>query len=146
MNLHGYTLELAFPVTIANQVLTRIRALFDESAAQGYPMTSSYRSGINLKFGKAFPDLLSQVTLTDEADWSKGVMMFDFPSYRPDNGIRYNEPFCKFHPSRRYSWARLSLAHRSQSFQNAHQRVPLPPTLDEELARSSSIRQGQLQD
>ncbi|KIM31564.1 hypothetical protein M408DRAFT_261783, partial [Serendipita vermifera MAFF 305830] len=93
MNLHGYTLELAFPIPIANQVLKRIRALFDESEAQGFPMTSSYRSGINLKFGKAFPDLLSQVTLTDEADWSKGVMMFDFPSYRPNNGVRYNEPF-----------------------------------------------------
>lgn len=60
MGLHGYTLELAFPVTIGSQVLTRIRALFDESAAQGYPMTSTYRSGINIKFGKAFPDLLSQ--------------------------------------------------------------------------------------
>lgn len=93
MNLHGYTFELAFPVTIANQVLKRIRALFDESAAQGRPMTSTYRSGINLKFGKAFPDLLSQVTLTGEADWSKGVMMFDFPTYRPDGGVRYNEAF-----------------------------------------------------
>ncbi|CCA74713.1 related to ALO1-D-arabinono-1,4-lactone oxidase [Serendipita indica DSM 11827] len=93
MNLHGYTLELAFPVTIANKVLQRIRQLFDESEAQGFPMTSTYRSGINLKFGKAFPDLLSQVTLTDEADWSKGVMMYDHPSYRPKNGIRYNEPF-----------------------------------------------------
>jgi hypothetical protein len=143
MNLHGYTLELAFPVTIANQVLTRIRALFDESEAQGYPMTSSYRSGINLKFGKAFPDLLSQVTLTNEADWSKGVMMFDFPSYRPDNGIRYNEPFCKH---RSFLWARLTLTHRSQPWQNAHQRVPLPSTLDEELARSSPTRERQLQD
>jgi L-gulonolactone oxidase len=95
MGLHGYTLELAFPVTIANQVLKRVRALFDESAAQGHPMTSTYRSGINLKFGKAFPDLLSQVTLTGEADWSKGVMMFDFPTYRPDGGVRYNEPFCE---------------------------------------------------
>jgi hypothetical protein len=93
VGLHGYTFELAFPIPIANQVLKRIRALFDESERQGHPMTSSYRSGINLKFGKAFPDLLSQVTLTSEADWSKGVMMFDFPSYRPDNGIRYNEPF-----------------------------------------------------
>jgi len=95
MGLHGYTFELAFPVTIANQVLTRIRELFDESETLGFPMTSTYRSGINLKFGKAFQDLLSQVTLTSEADWSKGVMMFDFPSYRPDSGIRYNEPFCK---------------------------------------------------
>jgi hypothetical protein len=96
MDLHGHTMEIAFPVTIGAQVLKRVRSLFDESAAQGYPMTSSYRSGINIKFGKAFPDLLSQVTLTDEADWTKGVMMFDFPSYRPDGGVRYNEPFCEY--------------------------------------------------
>ncbi|KAG8822690.1 hypothetical protein FRC19_005447 [Serendipita sp. 401] len=93
MGLHGYTFELAFPVTIANQVLKRIRQLFDESAAQGRPMTSTYRSGINLKFGKAFPDLLSQVTETGEADWSKGVMMYDHPSYRGKNGGRYNDAF-----------------------------------------------------
>lgn len=58
-------------------------------------MTSTYRSGITIKFGKTFPDLLSQVTETNEADWSKGVMVLDFPSYRPHSGVRYNEPFCK---------------------------------------------------
>lgn len=94
MGLHGYTLELAVPVTQASQLLKRVRQLFDESAAQGLPMTSSYRSGINLKFGMAYNNLLGQTVEAGDADWSKGAMMFDFPSYRPDNGVRYNEPFC----------------------------------------------------
>jgi hypothetical protein len=99
-NLRAYTLELAFPVTIANQVLQRVRGLFDAQLAKGITMTSTYRSGINIKFGRAYNDLLGQVwaNTTDGTDWTKGAIMFDFPSYRPTWGdnLRFNEPFCKF--------------------------------------------------
>ncbi|KAF2450915.1 FAD/FMN-containing dehydrogenase [Karstenula rhodostoma CBS 690.94] len=95
--LRGLTLELAFPVTQANAVLKRVRKAFDDSAAAGKPMTSTYRSGINIKFGKAYFDLLGQVTTntSDGADWSQGAIMFDFPSFQPTIGdkLRYNEPF-----------------------------------------------------
>ncbi|KAL7933469.1 hypothetical protein V8C35DRAFT_304486 [Trichoderma chlorosporum] len=98
--LKGYTLELAFPVTRANEVLRRIRALFDAEEAKGRPVASTYRSGINIKFGKAHFDFLGQVTTgtADKQDWSKGAIMFDFPSFRPSLGDqkRYNEAFCKF--------------------------------------------------
>lgn len=33
--LHGYTLELAFPVVMANQVLQRVREAFDAEASAG---------------------------------------------------------------------------------------------------------------
>ncbi|TRM63213.1 hypothetical protein BD626DRAFT_495895 [Schizophyllum amplum] len=95
-NLRGKTLELAFPVTQANAMLTRIRELFDASEADGHLMTSTYRSGINIKFGQVFDDLLSQTSTLPQdtdADWSKGTIMFDFPTYLPDSGERYNEPF-----------------------------------------------------
>jgi L-gulonolactone oxidase len=96
--LHGYTLELAAPVTMANKLLKRVRELFDAEAKKGIIMTSTYRSGINIKFGRAYFDLLGQVTTntSDGADWSKGTIMFDFPSYRPTWGDRkrFNEPFC----------------------------------------------------
>ena len=63
-------------------------------------MTSTYRSGINIKFGRPYFDLLGQVTYntSDGADWSKGAIMFDFPSYRPTQGDhkRFNEPFCEY--------------------------------------------------
>ncbi|KAL1753550.1 hypothetical protein FB107DRAFT_264247 [Schizophyllum commune] len=96
-NLRGKTLELAFPVTQANAMLQRIRELFDESEEGGHLMTSTYRSGINIKFGQVFDDLLSQTSTlpkNTDADWSKGTIMFDFPTYLPDSGVRYNEPFC----------------------------------------------------
>jgi len=48
-NLRGLTLELAFPVTMANQMLKRVRSLFDEELKKGIVMTSTYRSGINIK-------------------------------------------------------------------------------------------------
>ncbi|KAF2805377.1 FAD/FMN-containing dehydrogenase [Mytilinidion resinicola] len=95
--LRGYTLELAFPVTQANAVLKRVRQAFDDEATKGIVMTSTYRSGINIKFGKAYFDFLGQVTYntSDGADWSKGAMMFDFPSFKPSvgDGLRFNEPF-----------------------------------------------------
>lgn len=98
-DLHGYTMELAFPMTIANKVLKRVRQLFDDELKRGIVMASTYRSGINIKFGKAYFDLLGQTTVntTDGADWSRGVMMFDFPSYRPTVGDhkRFNEEFCE---------------------------------------------------
>ncbi len=97
LGLHGLTLELAFPVTIANQVLQRVRQAFDDEAKKGIIMTSTYRSGINIKFGKAYFDLLGQVTTNTEdgADWSKGAMMFDFPTFEPTWGDkkRFNEGF-----------------------------------------------------
>jgi L-gulonolactone oxidase len=98
--LHGYTFEMAFPVTMANKVLQRIRQLFDnEKEVNGKTITSTYRSGINIKFGKAYYDLLGQVTYntSDGADWSKGAIMFDFPTFKPSVGdhLRYDEPFCK---------------------------------------------------
>jgi hypothetical protein len=80
-------------------VLKRIRALFDAEEAKWMPMASTYRSGINIKFGKAHFDFLGQVTTgtADKQDWSKGAIMFDFPSFRPSLGDqkRYNEAFCK---------------------------------------------------
>jgi hypothetical protein len=100
--LHGYTLELAFPVTMANKMLSRVRELFDAEAKKLIFMTSTYRSGINIKFGKANFDFLGQVTYntSDGQDWSKGAIMFDFPSYHPSAGDhkRYNENFCKRPP------------------------------------------------
>jgi len=100
LGLHGLTLELAVPVTQANAVLRRVRALFDAEAARGRVMTSTYRSGINIKFGSPYFDLLGQATYntSDGADWSKGVMMFDFPSFRPTYGDhkRFNEEFCAY--------------------------------------------------
>ncbi|KAF2105315.1 hypothetical protein BDV96DRAFT_617857 [Lophiotrema nucula] len=79
-------------------VLKRIREAFDyELEVNGKQMTSTYRSGINIKFGKPYFDLLGQVTYgtADGADWSKGAMMFDFPTFRPTvgDGKRFNEPF-----------------------------------------------------
>ncbi|KAF2677050.1 FAD-binding domain-containing protein [Lentithecium fluviatile CBS 122367] len=96
--LRGLTLELAFPVTQANAVLNRVRKAFDDEFWQnGKYMTSTYRSGINIKFGKPYFDLLGQVTYdtADGADWNKGAMMFDFPTFKPSvgDGLRYNEPF-----------------------------------------------------
>lgn len=73
-SLHGKTLELAVPVTQANAFLKRVRQLFDETVEEGKPVTSTYRSGINIKFGKAFDSFLGQSTeRTDdtEVDWSK---------------------------------------------------------------------------
>ncbi|KAK1758592.1 hypothetical protein QBC47DRAFT_294911 [Echria macrotheca] len=96
-SLHGYTLELAFPVTMANQMLKRVRSLFDDELKKGIVMMSTYRSGINIKFGRAYYDLLGQGTYntSDGADWTKGAIMFDFPSFRPNVGDhqRFNEPF-----------------------------------------------------
>jgi len=98
-NLRGYTLELAVPVTQANKLLKRVRELFDAELKKGIIMTSTYRSGINIKFGQPYNDLLGQVTTNtaDGADWSKGAIMFDFPTYRPTFGdhLRFNEPFCE---------------------------------------------------
>ncbi|ORY67654.1 FAD/FMN-containing dehydrogenase [Pseudomassariella vexata] len=97
-NLHGMTLELAFPIIMANDMLKRVRELFDaEWTERGIIMTSTYRSGINIKFGKPYYDLLGQVTYdtSDGADWSKGAIMFDFPSFKPTIGDkkRFNEEF-----------------------------------------------------
>ncbi|KAM5341553.1 hypothetical protein ACJ41O_014584 [Fusarium nematophilum] len=96
-NLRGYTLELAFPVTRANEMLKRVRELFDAEAKKLIFMTSTYRSGINIKFSKPHYDFLGQSTYdtADGQDWSKGAIMFDFPSYRPTVGDnkRYNEKF-----------------------------------------------------
>ncbi|KAK7045771.1 hypothetical protein VNI00_007172 [Paramarasmius palmivorus] len=80
----------------ANALLKRVRELFDQAAKDGKPVTSTYRSGINIKFGKPFDSLLGQTTErtgTVKADWSKGAMMFDFPSFEPTTGDRhrYNE-------------------------------------------------------
>jgi L-gulonolactone oxidase len=95
--LAGYTMELAFPMPLANKMLKRVRELFDDELKKGIVMTSTYRSGINIKFGKAYYDFLGQVTYntTDGADWTKGAIMFDFPSFRPTIGDhkRFNEPF-----------------------------------------------------
>ena len=86
--LQGETMELAFPVTQANAMLKRVRSLFDAEAKKGIIMTSTYRSGINIKFGKAYFDLLGQTTFntSDGADWSKGAIMLDFPRFKPNVG------------------------------------------------------------
>ncbi|KAF9063301.1 hypothetical protein BDP27DRAFT_1335287 [Rhodocollybia butyracea] len=95
-DLHGKTLELAVPLNYANALLKRVRVLLDEAAANGKPVTATYRSGINIKFGKAFDSFLGQTTQRSNnatADWSKGAMMFDFPTFAPSTGDhrRYNE-------------------------------------------------------
>ncbi|KAK0703477.1 hypothetical protein B0T26DRAFT_681142 [Lasiosphaeria miniovina] len=84
-DLHGLTLELAFPVTMANKMLKRVRTLFDAELSKGIIMTSTYRSGINIKFTsplrRPYYDLLGQVTYntSDGADWGKGAIMFKLP-------------------------------------------------------------------
>lgn len=98
-DLEAYTLELAFPMTRANEMLRRVRELFDAEAADWKVMAATYRSGVNIKFGKAHFDFLGQTTVntTDGEDWSRGSIMFDFPSYKPTIGDRkrFNEEFCK---------------------------------------------------
>lgn len=47
--LAGYTMELAFPIPLANKMLKRVRQLFDDELKKGIVMTSTYRSGINIK-------------------------------------------------------------------------------------------------
>jgi hypothetical protein len=42
-------MELAFPVTLANKMMKRVRELFDAELKRGIIMTSTYRSGINIK-------------------------------------------------------------------------------------------------
>ncbi|KAK7050654.1 hypothetical protein R3P38DRAFT_3174131 [Favolaschia claudopus] len=79
-DLHGHNLELAIPAG---------EGAFDESAAEGQAVTSTYRSGINIKFGKPFDSFLGQTTKrvgNVTADWSKGAMVFDFPSFVPTTG------------------------------------------------------------
>ncbi|KAK2057538.1 FAD-binding domain-containing protein [Colletotrichum caudatum] len=97
VGVQGDTLELAFPVTQANAMLRRVRRLFDDELKKLVVMTSTYRSGINIKFGRPYFDLLGQVTYnaSDGADWSKGAIMLDFPTFRPTVGdhTRFNEPF-----------------------------------------------------
>lgn len=117
-DLRAYTLELAVPVTQANALLKRVREAFDEEADNGKTMTSTYRSGINIKFGEPYNDLLGQVATdtADGADWSKGAMMFDFPAYRPTLGdqLRYNEEFCKF---------QFAFPRRKKPTYNPHSRI-----------------------
>lgn len=103
-DLHGYTMELAFPVTQANAMLKRTRELFDAQYTEHLiNMTATYRSGINIKFGRPNYDFLGQVTYntSDGADWSQGAIMLDFPTFRPNIGdhLRFNEPFCKTSPA-----------------------------------------------
>ncbi|KAJ7836070.1 hypothetical protein B0H14DRAFT_3705634 [Mycena olivaceomarginata] len=91
-NLHGHTLELAVPIQQGPALLRRVRELFDQSAADGQAVTSTYRSGINIKLGKPFDSFLGQTTErigNVTADWSKGAMMFDFPSFVPTTGDRH---------------------------------------------------------
>ena len=80
-------------------MLRRVRELFDAEAADWKVMAATYRSGVNIKFGKAHFDFLGQTTVntTDGEDWSRGSIMFDFPSYKPTIGDRkrFNEEFCK---------------------------------------------------
>ena len=77
--------------------------MFDAELANGIVMTSTYRSGINIKFGRPYNDLLGQVwtNTSDGTDWSKGAIMFDFPSFWPTVGdhLRFNEPFCEYYSS-----------------------------------------------
>lgn len=73
-SLRAYTFEIAVPVTMGTQVLRRVRQLFNEAALSFKPVTSTYRSGINIKFGKPFDSLLGQTTERTgivKGDWSK---------------------------------------------------------------------------
>jgi hypothetical protein len=42
-DLHGHTLEFAVPVGMGPALLRRVRELFDQSAADGMAVTSTYR-------------------------------------------------------------------------------------------------------
>ncbi|KAK0460120.1 uncharacterized protein EV420DRAFT_1620015 [Desarmillaria tabescens] len=68
----------------SNQLLKRVRELFDQSAADGKAVTSTYRS-----FLGQTTERVGEVP----GDWSKGAIMFDFPTFRPTLGDhhRYNE-------------------------------------------------------
>ncbi|KZV84233.1 FAD-binding domain-containing protein [Exidia glandulosa HHB12029] len=95
--LRGKTMELAFPMTQANKMFKRVRELLDAAAAAGSPIVSTYRSGINIKFAKTFDAFMAQSSsLGDSATaeaYKSGAIMLDWPTYLPDSGIRYNEPF-----------------------------------------------------
>lgn len=95
--LRGKTMELAFPMTQANKMFKRVRELLDAEEKAGKPIVSSYRSGINIKFAKNFDAFFAQSsalgnTATAKA-YKSGAIMLDWPTYLPDSGIRYNEPF-----------------------------------------------------
>lgn len=120
--LRGYTLELAFPITRANEMLKRVRQLFDDEEKKLIWMTATYRSGINIKFGKANFDFLGQVTVNTEdgQDWSKGAIMFDFPTYRPAVGDhkRFNEDFCKLISDNFVLWLGFAAKSIRQTFES----------------------------
>lgn len=103
-------------------MLKRVRQLFDNEAKKLKFMASTYRSGINIKFGRPYFDLLGQVTYgtSDGADWDKGVIMLDFPSYKPSigDGLRYNEPFCTLREYMNMS-SEANDGYRSQTGRNA---------------------------
>lgn len=44
--LHGLTYEVAVPVTQANKLFKRIRELFDQAAAEGQAVTTTYRRSV----------------------------------------------------------------------------------------------------
>jgi hypothetical protein len=100
-------------------------------------VAATYRSGINIKFGKAYFDFLGQVTYntSDGADWSKGAIMFDFPSFHPNSGDgkRYNEQFCNgpFPMSRKGTKTNRWILFRHQLGYHPHRRVPGAPALDQ---------------
>ncbi|KDR77589.1 hypothetical protein GALMADRAFT_95293 [Galerina marginata CBS 339.88] len=137
--LRGLTFEVAVPVTQANKLLKRVRQLFDEAAAEGKAVTSTYRR----YFGKPYDSLLGQTTTLQNdpsVDWSKGAIMLDFPTFRPTTGdhSRYNEAwYTKLHktiidefPTRPH-WTKVTRDVLQQSVKN------LDPML---LARFSSVR------
>lgn len=49
-DLHGKTLELAVPIPLTNQFLKRLPELCDEAAAQGMPVTATYRRSVIFVF------------------------------------------------------------------------------------------------
>ncbi|KAJ7245929.1 hypothetical protein B0H12DRAFT_1203407 [Mycena haematopus] len=125
-DLHGHTLELAVPVDQGPALLKRVRELLDQSAADGMAVTSTYRSGINIKFGKPFDSFLGQTTErvgNVTADWSKGAMMFDFPSFVPTTGDRhrYNEDWYTVSFPVRPHWTKNTRTIFTQALKNLDQ-------------------------
>jgi len=113
--LRGKTFEIAFPVSEASKMFKRVRQLLDAEEAAGTPVVSTYRSGINIKFAKTFDAFMAQSSsLGDSAAAAayksvrislyfhsslklivvlQGAIMLDWPTYLPNSGVRYNEPF-----------------------------------------------------
>jgi hypothetical protein len=154
--LAGYTLELAFPVTLANKMLKRVRQLFDDELKRGIVMTSTYRSGINIKCKEILSvkcmmvlmaQQLARLILTSSARSQLTRKMAQTGTRVPScltsrhtgppsgttNGLMSSSVSGYDGNPRRST--KLTRPQRPQGRQHTDRRVPVPPTLDEEYSR-----------